>query len=212
MFDNVQSVPEDIQQFVPHDCTNAPANGKAFCLAHCSQLEEMGVPTGLREFIRFCGASTVNFNKDGKSKVKLQLAALAKRVKTVVGTSSAESQGVGNFLRNRDIANKEQLQELPLEGKEDCRKDVGEPLRLRRRSRGLLPFIAGLKYPSKYSDKLGRVGDSGCLMHHLLVVLRLKKVFKKNMMSLIFFQKIVTKSHRYGKPSHKTYGKKTDNV
>ena len=131
--------------FVPHDCANAPANGKAFCLEHCSQLDEMGVPTGLREFIRYCGASAVNFNKEGKSKVKLELAALAKRVKSVVGTSSAESQGVSNFLRNRDIANKEQLQELPNGDKEDCRKDIGEPLRLRRRSRGLLPFIAGLK-------------------------------------------------------------------
>ena len=145
MFDNIHSVPKEIQDFVPHDCANAPANGKAFCLEHCSQLDEMGVPTGLREFIRYCGASAVNFNKEGKSKVKLELAALAKRVKSVVGTSSAESQGVSNFLRNRDIANKEQLQELPNGDKEDCRKDIGEPLRLRRRSRGLLPFIAGLK-------------------------------------------------------------------
>ena len=71
MFDNIQSVPEDIQDYVPHDCTNAPANGKAFCLAHCSKLEEMGIPTGLREFIQWCGASTVNFNKEGKSKGKV---------------------------------------------------------------------------------------------------------------------------------------------
>jgi len=143
MFDNIQSVPEDIQQYVPHDCTNAPATNKAFCSAHCSQLEELNVPTGLREFITFCGASSSNFTKEGKSKVKEKLAILAKQVKSVEGTSSVEAQGVSYFLRNRDIANADQLQELPLPGKEDCRKDVGEPLRLRRRSRGLLPFIAG---------------------------------------------------------------------
>ena len=124
----------------------------------------MGVPTGLREFIRYCGASTVNFNKEGKSKVKLELAALAKRVKSVVGTSSAESQGVSNFLRNRDIANKEQLQELPNGDKEDCRKDIGEPLRLRRRSRGLLPFIAGLKSvqlnPARTQSKTSNIYSS----------------------------------------------------
>ena len=146
MWDNIQSVPEDIRQFIPHDCTNSPVTNSAFCEAHCAQLEELKVPTGLREFITFCGASSVNFTKEGKSKVKEQLALLAKQVKSVAGSSSAEAQGVTTFLRDRDIANAEQLQELPQPpGKEECRKDVGDPLRLRRRSRGLLPFIAGLR-------------------------------------------------------------------
>ena len=142
MFNNVKSVPQDISDFVPHDCINSPAPGKAFCCAHSEQLRVLGIPTGLKDFIHFCGASTELYNKEGKSKVKLTLANLAKKVGSIEGTSSAEAQGVESFLHTRGMATREKLQELP-KGGEDCRKDIGEPIRLRRRIRGILPFISG---------------------------------------------------------------------
>ena len=38
-------------------CSNGPLPGKAFCLHHCAVVEKEGVPTGLREFLQFCGIS-----------------------------------------------------------------------------------------------------------------------------------------------------------
>ena len=141
MFDNAKSVPQDIQDFIPHDCVNSPAPGKAFCSVHCDQLRHLNIPTGLREFISFCGASSDTYDKEGKSKVKQKLSMLAKKVRAVEGTSSTEAQGVVSLLRTDGMATREQLQELP--GGENCRKDIGEPNRLRRRTRGILPFISG---------------------------------------------------------------------
>lgn len=36
-------------------CPNAPLMGKAFCAHHCTMAEEQGKPTGLRQFLKFCG-------------------------------------------------------------------------------------------------------------------------------------------------------------
>ena len=160
MFDNAKSVPQDIQDFVPHDCVNSPAPGKAFCNAHCDQLRHLNIPTGLREFITFCGASTDTFDSEGKSKVKQTLINLAKKVRAIEGTSSTEAQGVETLLRTEGMATREKLKELP--GGERCRKDVGEPTRLRRRTRGILPFISGKSAHSamfsKNSLRLGKLG------------------------------------------------------
>ena len=38
-------------------CSNGPLPGKAFCLHHCAVVEKEGIPTGLREFLQFCGIS-----------------------------------------------------------------------------------------------------------------------------------------------------------
>ena len=45
-----------VDEFVPNVCTRAPVSGKAFCKDHCQLLEKSQVPTGLRPFIKFCGA------------------------------------------------------------------------------------------------------------------------------------------------------------
>ena len=36
-------------------CPNGPLPGKAFCAHHCRLAEREGTPTGLRDFLRFCG-------------------------------------------------------------------------------------------------------------------------------------------------------------
>ena len=41
---------------LPDVCTDTPLRGKAFCKDHCSVLEEKGIPTGLKEFLRYCGS------------------------------------------------------------------------------------------------------------------------------------------------------------
>ena len=47
---------------VPDVCTEAPLYGQAFCASHCSFLKEHapGVPTGLREFLQYCGVASIN--------------------------------------------------------------------------------------------------------------------------------------------------------
>lgn len=41
---------------LPDVCTDSPLRGKAFCKDHCSVLEEKGIPTGLKEFLKYCGS------------------------------------------------------------------------------------------------------------------------------------------------------------
>ena len=43
---------------LPDVCTETPAYGQAFCQEHCNFLSQQApdVPTGLRDFLRFCGA------------------------------------------------------------------------------------------------------------------------------------------------------------
>ena len=36
-------------------CPNGPLPGKAFCAHHCCLTEQEGKPTGLRDFLHFCG-------------------------------------------------------------------------------------------------------------------------------------------------------------
>ena len=42
---------------LPDVCTEPPAHGQAFCDEHCKFLQQQApdVPTGLRDFLRFCG-------------------------------------------------------------------------------------------------------------------------------------------------------------
>ena len=145
MFDNSSIYPKDIREYLPQDCTNSPASGKAFCKEHSSQIELLDIPTGLREFLKYCGADSDAYNKDEKEKVKVKLAEIAARLNNleVTGSSSAEIQGVEKILRSKDIANKANFQENINLGSEDCRKDIGEPTKLRRRNRGILAFISG---------------------------------------------------------------------
>ena len=43
---------------LPDVCTESPAHGQAFCHEHCEFLQQQApdVPTGLRDFLQFCGA------------------------------------------------------------------------------------------------------------------------------------------------------------
>ena len=54
-----------------------------------------------------------------------------------------ESQRIEGFLTN-GMATKDMLQEIPKRNStEECIKDTGDPVRLRRRIRGILAFISG---------------------------------------------------------------------
>ena len=89
------SVPsrEDITDFVPNVCTKGPSPGKAFCDHHCSILNSKGIPTELRQFIKYCGADPNRYTKEEKKKVDDRLLELcngeveAENVTTVQGTS-----------------------------------------------------------------------------------------------------------------------------
>ena len=128
MFDNSSIYPKDIREYLPQDCTNSPASGKAFCKEHSSQIELLDIPTGLREFLKYCGADSDAYNKDEKEKVKVKLAEIAARLNNleVTGSSSAEIQGLEKILKSENIANKVSFQENINLGSEDCRKEESQ--------------------------------------------------------------------------------------
>ena len=102
MFDNCHLAPKDIRDYLPHDCTNSPAPGKAFCVDHCDLLVKLKIPTGLREFIAYCKADSNAYSKEEISKVKVKLSEIANTLKKekVKGTASYDSQGLSMILRN----------------------------------------------------------------------------------------------------------------
>lgn len=44
----------------PSICPISPERGKAFCKQHCSDACGVGIPTGLHEFLQFCGVKGQN--------------------------------------------------------------------------------------------------------------------------------------------------------
>jgi len=43
----------------PNICPLSPQKGKAFCQHHCDDASKGGIPTGLREFLQFCGVKGI---------------------------------------------------------------------------------------------------------------------------------------------------------
>lgn len=144
MWDNSYAYPEDITKFVPNVCPEEPAHLAAFCKKHCLAVEDQGKPSGLRQFIKSCGANPESYNKDGKSKVQTVLEQMSKINNGKNDLTFADTQGVTYLLRSKEISNKENFEE-DIEGDENtnCRKDIGETERLRRRSRGYEAFVTG---------------------------------------------------------------------
>lgn len=175
MFDNTSSAPKDIRDFLPQDCTNSPVYGKAFCQQHCILIESLNIPTKLRDFISYCKADSYAFNSDEKKKVKAKVTEIAKLFKKqkVKGTSSAESQGLTMMLRNKELMKKENFQMVNTE--EDCRKNIGEPTKLRPRSRGILAFVTGGGIIRSW-DSLYR--SEGPVQVALLMIKYLMKILK----------------------------------
>ena len=141
MFDNSSAYPKYIHEYLPQVCTNSPEPGRAFCKTHNHHVEKLNIPTGLREFLSYCGANSHAYNKEEKEKVKRKLLEIAKG--EVEGCSTAEAQGIEMILRNRNISNKTNFEENKSDDHENCRKDIGESAKLRRRTRGILAFISG---------------------------------------------------------------------
>ena len=56
--------------------------------------------------------------------------------------SAEDSQGIKYFLRNANLANKDNFT-LTEDAEDDCRKDIGEIQRLHRRSRGVECVVGG---------------------------------------------------------------------
>ena len=86
------------EKYLPNVCTRAPMTGQAFCSAHCKELESDGIPTGLRPFIKSCGANPENYSKDEKKKVEEKLKVICKR--TGPDISVPEVQGTRLLYAN----------------------------------------------------------------------------------------------------------------
>ena len=76
------SYPKDLQEYLPSVCTEAPLNGKAFCIYHSNVAEGIGVPTKISDFIKYCGLDPHALTQDGKSKVKEMLESFWKKSNT----------------------------------------------------------------------------------------------------------------------------------
>lgn len=143
MWEMMHNYPGEIDEYLPNACPEDPAYGKAFCHKHSTTVEELGYPSDLRPFLDKCGANSSAFTKEGQMKVTAVLKQLSKMRPSSVGyKTTADSQGTGHYLRNKELCNKENF--TPEGGQnEECRKDIGERLRLRRRSRGIEAVVSG---------------------------------------------------------------------
>ena len=147
MWDNKITALQDVQEFVPNVCVESPDHGKAFCQKHCKVIEQLGHPSGLRDFIQSCGADPNQYTKEGLRKVALVLQSLSvlKSANVDDEDTSGGSQGITHLLLNNDIMKKENfaLKDDKNDGDDQCSKDVGNRLTLRRRSRGVEVFVTG---------------------------------------------------------------------
>ena len=134
---------QDILLAYPNVCAEQPAHASAFCHKHSKIVQELGYPSELRPFLEKCGANPNAYTKDGKAKVAAILDKLSLENTAEENTESAEdAQGIRYFLRNKQLANKENFM-LSEDAEEDCRKDLGEVQRLHRRSRGVECVVGG---------------------------------------------------------------------
>ena len=49
---------------IPPVCTNQPKKNCAFCADHAQVSEKLGVPSGLRAFLKHCGVQGIDLNWD----------------------------------------------------------------------------------------------------------------------------------------------------
>ena len=99
---------QDIMSLYPNVCTEQPAHASAFCAQHSKIVEELGYPSELRKFLEKCGANPNSYTKEGKLKVSKVLDQLSEESTQEETTNSAEdSQGIKYFLRNANLANKD---------------------------------------------------------------------------------------------------------
>ena len=140
MWNCSSSYPIEITEFVPQVCPQEPEYGSAFCTVHRKIVASLGRPTALREFLKSCGSNPEKYNKEELSKVSSVLKSMSENTQTQNKTCG-EEQGTEYLLRNKKLVHNKNLQTLGEE--EDCRKDVGETVRLRRYSRGILAACSG---------------------------------------------------------------------
>ena len=144
MWDNRSSYPTDLVDYIPNVCPEPPQDQKAFCVQHSIVVEELGRPSNLNDFITHCGVDPDALTKDGKGKMAAILDLMAKQAKDSPCVSNmCDIQGTGYLLRNRNIANKDNLT-ASKKDIEDCRKDTGEKfIQKRTRSRGIFCSVSG---------------------------------------------------------------------
>ena len=147
MWDNKIPELKDVQEFVPNVCVESPDHGKVFCQRHSKIIDQLGHPSGLRDFIKSCGADPNHYTKEGMGKVASVLESLSQKNSASVEDkdTSGGSQGTSQLLKNKEIMKKENfvVNDHNDDGVEQCRKDVGDRIQLRRRSRGVEVFVTG---------------------------------------------------------------------
>ena len=145
MWNNKFAYPQDIVQYLPNVCPEQPAHRKAFCAKHCKVVESLKKPSGLREFLKHCGADPNAYSIEGKSKVQNVLDSMSMKIPPNHNDKTfADVQGTGYLLRTKGISNQMNFKVVKDdEEEEDCRKDIGEVVKLQIRSRGYEAFVTG---------------------------------------------------------------------
>ena len=76
------------QLHLPDVCTESPIWGRAFCSSHCKFIEENNyahVPTGLREFLKYCGIMAESYTSFFRARALLARNCATKNVITEPG-------------------------------------------------------------------------------------------------------------------------------
>ena len=166
MWDNRTAYPDTLIKFVPQVCTNEPEFGSGFCSTHARAVERQGRPSKLRPFLKSCGTDGIKVNKEEKNKIEAKLKEIAEQDSKggkSQGQTAGKEQGTEYMLRNKKLMN---IENMTVDEVEECRKDVGHNVKLRRYTRGLLAACSGGGHIWSFDTRLlGKKGQNS-IFHH----------------------------------------------
>ena len=114
-------------------------------------MRRLGVPTKLKDFLRYCGCDTKHYTKPDRRKKEEVLKALSKKIK-VKSASLADITGTTMILRARNFSH---LDNFELEEDSDprghCNKDTEGIVTMNTYSRGHQFFVSG-KYQFHFTS------------------------------------------------------------
>ena len=106
-------------------------------------MKQLGVPTKLKEFLRYCGCDPKTYDKVDRQKKEAVLRDLSKKIK-VKSASIADVTGTSMILRARNFSVQENFdRENDNDPRGNCNKDTEGIITLNTYSRGHQVFVSG---------------------------------------------------------------------
>ena len=140
---------EDLQSYIPMISTNSPLSGQAFCKEHCQKVSSLGYPTDLKDFLKSCSSERqiVNpreYSKPMRQRVDEVIHEISEKIEGTVANvkTASEAQGFSYLLRDTAFRRQQNFI-LAGDNTNECNKDTGSVMKVRRWSRGILAIVRG---------------------------------------------------------------------